>query len=105
MQLMKGISLFTLGNLICHSIVLYLVNEVEFSSGVGNFDPFLLHLMQCNPSGEVVHLGALSQETLYGVRDPGESLEMTRTKKQSTEAAVREIRRRTLPKHATILTS
>ncbi len=37
----------------------------------------------------------LSEETLYGVLDPEERLEMSKERKQSTEAAVREIRRRT----------
>ena len=37
----------------------------------------------------------LGEETLYGVLDPEERLEMSNERKQSTEAAVREIRRRT----------
>jgi len=49
----------------------------------------------CFPSKEVGHRGSVSKETLYGVKHPEESLNMPRTKKQSTEAAVREIRRRT----------
>ena len=40
-------------------------------------------------------MGDLNQETLYGVSSPEESLEMSKERKQSTEAAVREIRRRT----------
>jgi transposase len=40
-------------------------------------------------------LGALGEETLHGVIDPQERLDMTKHIKQSTEAAVREIRRRT----------
>ncbi len=35
-----------------------------------------------------------------GFKNPEESLDMTRTKKQSTEAAVREIRRKTRRKFA-----
>jgi hypothetical protein len=40
--------------------------------------------------------GRLVQETLSGVCDPKERVDMTNQKKQSSEAAVREIRRRTL---------
>ena len=37
----------------------------------------------------------LSEETLYEVLDSEERLEISKERKQSTEAAVREIRRRT----------
>jgi transposase len=45
-------------------------------------------------------LNALNQETLYGVSDPKESLNMSKERKQSTEAEVREIRRRTRRKRS-----
>jgi transposase len=54
----------------------------------------------CIPSAEVGHTGAGSEETLSGAMPPEERLDMSRTKKQSTEAAVREIRRRTRRKFA-----
>jgi len=49
----------------------------------------------CSPSAAFGLGEALSEETHHGVQGPEERVEMTRTKKQSTEAAVREIRRRT----------
>jgi transposase len=39
-------------------------------------------------------------KTLYGASDPEESLDISKERKQSTEAAVREIRRRTRRKFA-----
>ena len=52
-------------------------------------------LNYCFPSAAFGLLGDLNQEPLYGVSSPEESLEMSKERKQSTEAAVREIRRRT----------
>ncbi len=56
--------------------------------------------MYCFPSAEVGLIVGPSYETLCGVFDPEESLKMSRTKKQSTEAAVQEIRRWTRRKFA-----
>jgi len=51
--------------------------------------------INCIPSAELGHSEALSEETFHGVRDPEESLDVANQKKQSTEAAIRDIRRRT----------
>jgi len=48
----------------------------------------------CFPSAVFGQIGDLSQKTLHGVHSPEESLDVTK-KKQSTESAAREIRRRT----------
>jgi hypothetical protein len=45
----------------------------------------------CIPSAAFGHLDALNEETLYGASAPEESLDMSKQRKQSTEAAVREI--------------
>ena len=65
---------------------------------MGQFRPHSSQL--CFPSEEVGQLSGLVYETYHGVLGPGESLEMTGRKKQSTEAAVREIRRKTRRKFA-----
>ena len=56
-------------------------------------------MQPCIPSAKFGPSGAVSQETLHGVEQPEERLNLSK-KKQSTEAAVREIRRRTRRKFA-----